>query len=60
MKKKTKMDRVGLAFRKHMTNTSLNQVKKDLGLGSHNTVKRWLDAGLPAGRRDQVAKYLGL
>lgn len=57
MKKKVS---VGQAFKKHMKKTSLNQVKKDLKLGSHNTVKRWLDLGIPAGRKDQVAKYLGL
>lgn len=57
MKKKIS---VGQAFKKHMKKTSLNQVKKDLKLGSHNTVKRWLDQGIPAGRQDQVAKYLGL
>lgn len=39
--------------------SSINQVRKDLGLGSHNTVSYWFKTGsIPFIRHEQVAKYI--
>jgi hypothetical protein len=41
--------------------TSANQVRKDLGLGSHNTITKWCrDKIIPENKVAQVTKYLGL
>lgn len=41
--------------------TSNNQVRKDLGLGSHNTVIRWFKVGhVPVGMIKRVSKYVGV
>jgi hypothetical protein len=41
--------------------TSNNQVRKELGLGSHNTIIRWFKVGhIPTAMVKRVSKYVGV
>lgn len=62
-KTKAKKTNKGLmsALVKHVNKSSLNQTAKDLGYGSHNTVKRWIAIShIPERVQPAVKKFLGV
>lgn len=49
------------ALERQVSKSSLNQVAKDLGYGSHNTVKRWIIIqSIPTQMQESVKNYLGV
>lgn len=57
MKKKVN---VTALLKKEVKKTSLNATAKKLMVGSHNTIKRWTEKGVPMHLEAHVIKYLGV